>query len=102
MGFNRLLAGGLALSGLLASATAPLATEDDCAGVLEAFNSRLAEQRIPQNDRRALEAWEKARPHCEAGNPAEAVEVLNEMLAEAGVPPIPASSAENPEGQSGG
>jgi hypothetical protein len=66
------------------------------------FNTRLAEQKIPQNDARALQAWEGARPYCEHGNPAEALEVLNRMLAVAGAPPISASSAEDSESESGG
>jgi hypothetical protein len=105
MPINRLVAIGVALSGLvatLANLNAPLAAEDGCAPLLKAFNTKLTEQEIAQNDPRALNAWEEARPHCERGNPAEALQVLNRMLADAGAPPISASFAEDIEAESGG
>ena len=84
----------------LATRTA-LAAEDGCAPLLEAFNTQLTEQEIPQNDPRALKAWVDARPYCETGHGDQALEVLNTMLAEAGAPPLPASLAAQGEGKAG-
>ena len=104
MSMYRFTAGWIPIACLVAGLASwpALTAEDQCAGILDSFNDRLAQQQIPQNDPRALDAWEKARPHCEGGRSAEALEVLNRMLADAGAPPISASSAEENGAESGG